>query len=82
MKSLAEATERICELKGNILGLHAVLGALIDEMPAAQRERIAAVLETHAEVARTVLLNAPISEHTLSAFERDIARTRLLLQGA
>jgi hypothetical protein len=28
----------------------------------------------NAEVARTVLLHAPISEHTLIAFERDIGR--------
>lgn len=80
MKSLSEATERICERKGSVLCIHAVLAALIEDMAPAQRARVAALLDTHAEVARTVLLNAPISEHTLAAFEREIARTRWLLQ--
>lgn len=81
MKTLAEATERICELKGSVLALHALIAAITHDMPPEQRQRIAATLDGHAEVARTVLLNAPISEHTLAAFERDVARSRLLLNG-
>jgi hypothetical protein len=80
MRTLSEATERICELKGDVLAVHALLAALIDGMPVAERVRLAAAFDAHAEVARTVLLNAPISEHTLAAFERDVTRTRTLLQ--
>lgn len=79
MRTLAEATERICELKGSLLAVQALMTALVDELPAEQRGRLAAAFDLHAEVARTVLLNAPISEHTLSAFERDASRTRALL---
>jgi hypothetical protein len=80
MRTLSEATERICELKGDVLAVHALLAALIDGMPVDERVRLAAAFDAHAEVARTVLLNAPISEHTLAAFERDVTRTRTLLQ--
>jgi hypothetical protein len=82
MRTLAEATERICELKGSLLAVHAVLTALIEELPAEQRARLSAAFDVHTEVARTVLLNAPISEHTLAAFERDVSRTRTLLRRA
>jgi hypothetical protein len=82
MRTLAEATERICELKGSLLAVQAVLTALIEELPAEQRGRLSAAFDVHTEVARTVLLNAPISEHTLAAFERDVSRTRTLLKRA
>ena len=67
MKNLQEATERICELKGSVLALDALATSLIASMPVAQRQALAALLERHGEMARTVLLNAPISEHTISA---------------
>ena len=81
MKNLQEATERICELKGGLVALDALIGALLRTLPTAQRTAFKPVFERHAEVARSVLLNAPISELTIAAFEIDIARTLALVRG-
>lgn len=80
MKNLQEATERICELKGSLVALDALVTALLQAMPEAARTDLLRVYESHAEVARTVLLNASTSEHTLAAFERDVKRTASLIE--
>ncbi len=74
MKNLQEATERICELKGSLLALDTLLTALLRELPGERRAALAQQMATLTEVARTVLLHAPISELSLAAFERDVAR--------
>ena len=79
MNNLNEASERICELKGSLLALDALAGALMRTLPARARADLMRTFDTHAEVARTVLLHAQVSDHTIAAFERDIARTRQLL---
>lgn len=80
MKNLQEATERICELKGSLVAADALTAALLRTLPPAQRAAFKPVFERHAEVARSVLLNAPISELTIAAFENDIKRTASLLR--
>ena len=82
MKNLQEATERICELKGNLIALDALVTALLQAMPVEARSDVLRTFAGHAEVARTVLLNTPTSELTLSAFERDVKRTLSLTDGA
>lgn len=82
MKNLQEATERICELKGNLIALDALVTALLQAMPIAVRGDLLRTFEGHAEMARTVLLNTPTSEHTINAFERDVKRTTSLIDGA
>jgi hypothetical protein len=79
MKNLQDATERICELKGSLVALDALVAALINSLPVEARATLARSFETHAEVARTVLINTPTSEHTVAAFERDVRRTGALL---
>ena len=79
MKNLQEATERICELKGTLVALDALVTALLQSLPRSARNDLLHVFEGHAEVARTVLLNAATSEHTLAAFERDVRRTATLI---
>lgn len=79
MRNLQEATERICELKGSLVALDALSTALIAALHPSQRVTVRAAFERHAEVARTVLLHAPVSEHTVSAFEVDCARHATLL---
>lgn len=79
MKDLQEATERICELKGSLMALDALVIALLRELPADARPGLHHLFEYNAEVARTVLLHAPVSEHTISAFERDVKRTAALI---
>jgi hypothetical protein len=79
MKNLQEATERICELKGSVMALDALLTALLQQMPRAARSELKGAFDGHAEIARTVLLHAPISEHTIAAFEHDVARMATLI---
>lgn len=74
MNNLQEATEKICELKGNVLALDAVVATLIAGLSGAQQAALAKAFAQHSEVARSVLLNAPISEHTLAAYEHDVQR--------
>lgn len=79
MKNLQDATEKICELKGSMVALDALMAALLHELPQAQRVGLLRRFEGHTEVARTVMLHASISEHTLQAFERDVGRMALLI---
>jgi hypothetical protein len=80
MKNLQEATERICELKGSMVALDALVTALLGSLPVALRPELARRFDLNAEVARTVLLHTPISEHTITAFERDTQRLAALIQ--
>lgn len=81
MKNLQEATERICELKGSLIALDALLPSLLEALPSDAHDAVVRSFEAHSEAARTVMLNTPISDHVLAAFERDIARTRAVLAG-
>jgi hypothetical protein len=74
MKTLQDASEKICELKGNLVALDALTTALIQALPPDARSRFVQRFEASTEAARTFLVHAPISEHTLSAFEQDIRR--------
>jgi hypothetical protein len=79
MKNLQEATEKICELKGSLVALDALVTALLQQMPAEARAELMRAFSVSTEVARTVLLNAPISDFTVSAFERDVSRMSVFL---
>jgi hypothetical protein len=79
MKNLQEATERICDLKGSLVAMDALLSAVIRQLPAAERAELLIAFEANAEVARTVLLHTAISELSIAAFERDVARNTALL---
>jgi len=80
VNSLQEASERICELKGSLMAMDALAGALLCTLPERARAELLRTFDVHAEVARTVLLHAPISDHTIAAFERDVARSRELIR--
>jgi len=82
MNNLQEATEKICELKGNLVALDTLLSAMLSAMSTETRQALLRTFESHAEVARTVLLHAPISELTIAAFEVDVRRMTLLAGGA
>ncbi|KQU67073.1 MULTISPECIES: hypothetical protein [unclassified Rhizobacter] len=79
MKNLQEATERICDLKGSLVAIDALMAALIRVLPADQRAALRTAFEDNAEVARTVMLHASISELSIAAFERDVERTVALI---
>jgi hypothetical protein len=76
---LQEATEKICDLKGSLLALDALTTAILHHMPQQQRAAQGATFERHAEIARTVLLHAPISDHTIAGFDRDVGRLAALI---
>lgn len=82
MNNLQDATEKICELKGSVLALDTLMSAILHHLPSEQRLPLGETFERHAEVARTVLLHAPISEHTIAGFERDAGRIAALIQTA
>ncbi len=79
MNNLQEATERICELKGSLIALDALVPAVIQALSAATRAQLMHSFEAHAEAARTVLLYADVSDVVLATFERDVARHRALV---
>lgn len=79
MKNLQEATERICELKGSLIALDALVPAVMQALSPATRARLMESFDAHAEAARTVMLHADISDVVLATFERDIARNRAVL---
>jgi hypothetical protein len=79
MKNLQEATERICELKGNAVALDVLCSALIQQLTPGARSRVRRLFEHDAEIARTLMLHASISEVSIAAFERDVARLTALV---
>ena len=80
MRNLQEATERICELKGSLVAFDAMVSALLRHLPPDERQVLMRNFGESAEVARTVLLHTTISEVTVAAFERDVARMTVLLE--
>lgn len=79
MKTLNDATQKICQLKGTTLALECLLMAVIDSLPASARATAAQAFAQHAESARTQLLHALVSEHTIQEFERDAQRASAML---
>lgn len=79
MNNLQQATERICELKGNLVALDALASALLQQLPPQRRMRLLATFEGYADLTRTSMLNSAISEHTIASFERDVGRFRSLV---
>lgn len=80
MKNLQEATERICELKGNLVALDAACSALVQHLLPPSREQFRRAFEGWAEMARTSMLNMAISEHSIAAFEHDVKRIVALVE--
>ncbi len=82
MKNLQDATERICELKGSLVAMDALMASVIRALPASSRAQLMATYDAHAEAARAVLLHADISDVVLATFERDFARNQALLHAS
>ena len=80
MKNLQDATERICDLKGSLVAVNALLASILKVLPDNARQDLLRTFSEHTEVARTVLLHTQISELTISAFERDVARDSALIE--
>jgi len=81
MKDLEEATEKICELKGDLLALDVVLASLTQILAPEVRAQWLRSLDASAEFAATVLMNTVVAECTVDAYTREVARWRKLLTG-
>ncbi|WP_019937063.1 serine protease [Bordetella sp. FB-8] len=79
MKNLLEATERICQIKGSLIAVDALLPAVLEVLPPACLDTLARSFEAHAEAARTIMLNSDISDLVLATFEHDVGKTRAVL---
>lgn len=82
MKNLQEATERICELKGSLAAMDALVTAMLQQMPADARAALLPSFQLMTEVARTMMLHATVSDLTVDAFERDVSRMTTFVQRA
>jgi S1-C subfamily serine protease len=80
VNNLQQATERICELKGNVVALDALCSVLLQQLAPAARAPFRQAFKASAEVARTAMLNAAISEHSIAAFEMDVGRISALIE--
>jgi hypothetical protein len=75
MNNLQEATEKICEIKGNLIALDTLLTAILRTLPPDALRAIFFSFQTTAEVARITLVNSPISQLSIDAFEHDTSRS-------
>ena len=80
MKNLQEATEKICELKGSLVAVNALLSSILRVLPDTARQELLRTFTDHSEVVRTVLLHTQISDVTINSFERDVARDSALIE--
>lgn len=75
METLQEATERICDLKGNLLVIESFVAALIRVLPLEVVHLLRAEFDAKIEAAKVVLLNSPaVGELTLAALEKHALR--------
>jgi hypothetical protein len=80
MENLQQATEKICELKGNVLALETFITALIQVLPHDALQPLANVFGKQAEDLQTLLLNAKISEHSVDAAVHATQRLSAMLK--
>lgn len=70
MKDLPEAMENICRLKGEAIGMQAMINAIVQTLPMPQLAHTLRIFETETEAAKVVLLNsARANEHVLDGLD-------------
>jgi hypothetical protein len=74
MQNLQEATEKICDLKGNVLALETVNDALLQTLRPELQPVFLKNLSAAREACLSQLLGAVVSDSTVAAFERDVQR--------
>jgi hypothetical protein len=79
MENLQQATEKICELKGNVLAIETFMAALIQVLPHEALQPLASVFCKQSEDLQTLLLNSKISEHTIDAASHATQRLSAML---
>lgn len=70
MKDLQEATEKICELKGELIGAQCMINALLRVLPPRDFSAVLREFDQELEAAQVVLLNSDrIGEHVLRGLD-------------
>lgn len=69
MKTLNEATQRICDLKGDSLALTCAINAVFRMLTPDQASAVLQQLQDETEICRNMLLHAPASDRVLQRFE-------------
>jgi len=79
MNDLQKANERICELKGEITALEALVVSISRVLSADQQRAVEELFEDDVDLARNVLLGSMVSNHALAGFEAMHGNLRRLL---
>lgn len=75
MKDLDEAIERLCELKGEQIGLNCLLISIFRALPMPTQKEALREFDIETEAARVVLLNSALAgEHVIRGFESFVQR--------
>lgn len=70
MNDLQRATEKICELKGEAMGMQAMITSILRSIPVPQLANTLREFDQEVEIARVVLLNSALAgEHVLIGFD-------------
>lgn len=71
MKDLQEATEKICELKGECFALQSVLNALLRSLPAESVNNFVREFAQSSEIARVTIINSgQVGESVIASFDQ------------
>lgn len=82
MKDLNEATEKMCELRGSLLALDAIMVSLLQVLPLDALQPLQAEFDKLAEAVQTKLLNANTSDIVVATFEHDAQRLSTILRSS
>ena len=70
MKDLPAAMEKICQLKGEAIGMQCLINALLSRLCESERQQVLRAFEEEAEAAKVVFLNsARAGEHVLDGLD-------------
>lgn len=73
MKDIQEASEKICELKGELIALQVFADALVRSLPPHVVQELLVKHEEAAEIARVTLINSDrVGESVLTSFDLHI----------
>lgn len=80
MKTMEDAIEHICDLKGSVIAMTTFTQALLKVLPPDALKALAGEYDAQVEAMRVHLLNAKISEKSVNAFERDVRGVSATIQ--
>jgi len=79
MTETQRLADQVSELQGSMLAMECFLNALVESLPAEQRQVVQAFYASETAAFRTALMNSTAPEATIDAFERDVQRSTGML---